>query len=66
MGTGMALGGGTEGPVLPTLGGTGGGKGLDGDAAPTFGGLAGMAGLGFTSGGTMSDMSMLYRSICKT
>lgn len=65
MGTGMALGGGTEGPVIPTLG-TAGGKGLDGEAAPTFGGLAGMAGLGFTSGGTMSDMSKLFRSICKT
>lgn len=52
----MALGGGTEGPVLPIPEGTAGGKGLDGDAAPTFGGFAGMAGLGFTSGGTMSDM----------
>lgn len=56
----MALGGGTEGPELPTFGGIGGEKGLDGDAAPTFGGFAGMAGLGFTSGGTMSDMSTLF------
>lgn len=56
----MALGGGTEGPVLPIPEGTAGGKGLEGDAAPTFGGFAGMAGLGFISGGTMSDMSMLF------
>ena len=56
----MALGGGAGAGAgaEPPIPGPWGGKGLDGEGAPTWGGLAGTAGLGFTSGGTMSDMSI--------